>query len=97
MSESPQHIREHIELAIGRAREGVGDRIDEIEERLRGALDIRQQASTHAPELMLAGLTIGFIIGVGAGRTLVKLVQFGIPIALAAKLAKAKIDAGGTT
>lgn len=93
MTERPEHVREHIELAIGRAREGVGDRIDEIEERLRGALDIREQASSHTPELVLAGLTIGFIIGIGAGRTLVKLVQFGIPIALATKLAKSKIGA----
>jgi hypothetical protein len=96
MTESSEHVRERIELAIGRAREGVGERIDEIETRLRGALDIKQQAAVHAPELILAGLTIGFIIGVGAGRTLVRAVQFGIPIAIAVKKARTRMKRDAT-
>ena len=86
------HVKLHIQKAIDRARGGVGDKIDEIDSRLRSSLDIRQQARDHAPQLVAAGLTVGFLIGIGVGRTAIRLLQFGVPIAIATKLVKSRLQ-----
>jgi hypothetical protein len=85
---SPENTKVYIERAIGRARSGVGERIDEIDRLIRARLDWRQQAGQHAPELVAAGAALGFFIGVGGGRVLVRAMQVAIPIALAVQLAR---------
>lgn len=90
MSES-DHIREHIELAIERARDGVGERIDEIDRRLRGSLDLKGKASEHAPHLLIGGAAVGFLLGFGFPRALLRIVQIGVPLAVVTKLVKARM------
>ena len=85
---SSDHVRSHIELAIERAREGVGERIDEIDRRLRSDLDFKKMASEHAPQLMAAGAVLGFLIGYGVPKVLLRSAQIGIPILLAIKIAQ---------
>lgn len=92
MSES-DHIREHIELAIERARDGVGERIDAIDRRLRGSLDLKGKASEHAPQLLIGGATLGFLLGFGFPRALLKLIKIGVPLAVVTKLIKARLGA----
>ena len=92
MSES-DHIREHIELAIERARDGMGERIDEIDRRLRGSLDLKSKASEHAPQLLIGGAAVGFLLGFGFPRALLRIVQVGVPLAVVTKLVKARMTA----
>jgi len=89
VSES-DHIRQHIELAIERAREGVGERIDEIDRRLRGSLDLKGKASEHAPQLLIGGATVGFLLGFGFPRAFLRLVQIGVPLAVLTKIIQAR-------
>ena len=74
----------HIEKAIERARDGVSERIDELDRRLRTSLDIRAVASEHAPQLIVGGAVVGFLVGFGFPRPLRRIMKFGIPIALVA-------------
>lgn len=92
MSES-DHIRQHIELAIERARDGVGERIDEIDRRLRGSLDLKGKASEHAPQLLIGGAAVGFLLGFGFPRALLRIVQIVVPLAVVTKLVKARMGA----
>jgi ElaB/YqjD/DUF883 family membrane-anchored ribosome-binding protein len=85
---SSDHVKAHIEVAIERAREGVSDRIDEIDRRLRGSLDMQQMASDHAPQLVAAGLAVGFLIGFGVPKVLTRAVQLGVPIFLAVQMVR---------
>jgi hypothetical protein len=74
----------HIEKAIEQARDGVSERIDELDRRLRSSLDFKAVASEHAPQLIAGGAVLGFLVGFGFPRRLRKIVKFGLPLALVA-------------
>lgn len=92
MATDSEHVREHIELAIERARGNVGERIDELDRKLRDRLDFSQMAGEHAPQLMAAGAVFGFLLGFGVPKVLLRTLQLGIPIYLAVRIAKKKIE-----
>lgn len=92
MATDSDHVREHIELAIERARGNVGERIDELDRKLRDRLDLSQMASEHAPQLMAAGAVFGFLLGFGVPKVLLRTLQLGIPIVLAVQIARKKIE-----
>ena len=77
-----------IEQEIGRARDGVGERIDELDRRLRKTFDIEAAASAHAPELMAGGAVVGFLVGFGFPKAIRLLLRLGIPIAVITVAAK---------
>ena len=54
-----------VEHAIERARDGVSERIDELDRRLRTTLDFKSQAAEHAPQLVAGGAVVGFLVGFG--------------------------------
>jgi len=80
--------KQDIEREINRARDGIGDRIDELDTKLRRQLDFATMASEHAPQLMAGGAVVGFLVGFGFPKALKRVIQIGVPIALAAYKAK---------
>jgi hypothetical protein len=92
MTNDRDHVREHIELAIERARGEVGEHIDELDRKLRERLDFSQMAKEHAPQLMAAGAAFGFLLGFGVPKVLLRTLQLGIPLYLAVRVAKKKLD-----
>jgi hypothetical protein len=84
--------RAEIELAIERARDGVEEKIDAIDRRIRTQLDFGKMASEYAPQLVVAGAAFGFLLGFGIPKVLVRTVQIGIPIYLAIRIAKKKVQ-----
>lgn len=78
----------HIERAIVRARDGVGDRIDELDRRLRNDLDPKSLARTYAPHLIAGGAVVGLLVGFGMPKLFRKLVTWGVPIAIVAMTVK---------
>jgi len=76
--------KQDIEREINRARDGIGDRIDELDTRLRRQLDFATLASEHAPQLMAGGAVVGFLVGFGFPKPLKRVIQLGVPLALAA-------------
>jgi len=76
--------KEHIQRAIVRARDGVGDRIDELDRHVRTNLDPKTLASTYAPALIGGGAVLGVIVGFGLPKVFRKLVTWGVPIAILA-------------
>lgn len=82
MAETGQ--KEQIQRAIVRARDGVGDRIDELDRHLRTTLDPKVLARSYAPHLIAGGAVIGVIVGFGLPRVFRKLVTWGVPIAILA-------------
>ena len=87
-----------IEQEIGRARDGVGDRIDELDRRLRTTLDFKSQAAEHAPQIIAGGAAVGFLVGFGFPKAVKMLLKVGVPIAaitFAAKKYAASRDANG--
>jgi hypothetical protein len=91
MSDS-DHVKQHIEHAIDRARSGVSEHIDEIDRRLRSRMDVKEQASRFAPHLMVGGAALGFAVGFGFPTLVKRLIQFGVPIFLAMKIAQMQSD-----
>lgn len=87
---SSDHIREHIEIAIDRARERVSDRIDEIDTRLRGNLDVQKLAGDHAPQLLATGAVFGLLLGLGVPKVVLRSIQIGVPLWLAVRIVKAR-------
>ena len=90
---SSDHAREHIEIAIDRARERVGERIDELDDRLREKLDVNAMAGEHAPQLLVAGATLGLLLGLGIPKVLLRSVQLGVPLWLAVRIVKSRAAA----
>lgn len=90
---SSDHVREHIEIAIDRARERVGERIDELDDRLREKLDVNAMAGEHAPQLLVAGATLGLLLGLGIPKVLLRSVQLGVPLWLAVRIVKSRVSA----
>ena len=91
---SSDHAREHIEIAIDRAREWVGERIDELDDRLRDKLDVNAMAGEHAPQLLVVGATLGLLLGLGIPKVLLRSVQLGVPLWLAVRIVKSRAAAG---
>jgi hypothetical protein len=82
--------KQDIERAIERARDGVSERIDELDHRLRTSFDIKSLATEHAPELVAGGAVLGFLVGFGFPKPLRRAISIGIPLALIAmKIKKA--------
>ena len=73
-----------IEQEIERARDGVSNRIDELDSKLRKQLDVKSAASEHAPQLMAGGAVVGFLVGFGFPKTLKRLIQVGVPLVVLA-------------
>src|SRR2546430_698526 len=73
--------KKSIEQEIGRARDGVGERIDELDRRLRTTLDFKTIASQHAPQLAAGGALVGFLVGFGFPKAVKMLLKVGVPIA----------------
>lgn len=76
--------REHIERAIARARDGMSDRINELDDRLRSDYNPSKLASEHAPKLIAAGLGLGLLVGFGLPKMLRRLIVIGVPLAVVA-------------
>lgn len=76
--------KEHIQRAIVRARDGVGNRIDELDQHLRTNLDPKTLARTYAPHLIAGGAVLGVVVGFGLPKVFRKLVTWGVPIAILA-------------
>ena len=84
--------KKQIEAEIERARDGVGDRIDELDARLRKQLDFASIAREHAPQLIAGGAVVGFLAGFGSPKLLKRAIQIGVPLALAAYKIKQSRD-----
>ncbi|HEV2721417.1 MAG TPA: hypothetical protein VG323_15450 [Thermoanaerobaculia bacterium] len=85
-----------VERAIERARDGVSERIDELDRRLRTTFDFEKFASEHAPQLIAGGAVVGFLVGFGFPKPLRRLIQFGVPICVIAwKVKQARDGANG--
>lgn len=80
--------KQFIEKAIVRARDGVGDRIDELDRHLRTNLDPKTIARSYAPQLVAGGAVLGVIVGFGLPKVFRKLVTWGVPLAIVAMTIK---------
>ncbi|MGZ5475324.1 MAG: DUF3618 domain-containing protein [Thermoanaerobaculia bacterium] len=76
--------KQGIEREIDRARDDLGERIDELDRRLRTQFDVKAMAIEHAPQIMAGGAVIGFLAAFGFTRPLRRVVSIGIPLALLA-------------
>ncbi len=74
--------KQYIERAIVRARDGVGERIDELDRTLRSQLDPKAIARSYAPHLIAGGAVVGLIVGFGLPKVLRKVVTWGVPIGI---------------
>ncbi|HET7705805.1 MAG TPA: hypothetical protein VFM36_06955 [Thermoanaerobaculia bacterium] len=77
-----EHQKIHIERAIERARDGVSERIDELDQKLRQSFDLGSVASQHAPKIVGAGAAVGFLVGFGFPSIFRKALKIGLPVAL---------------
>ena len=77
-----EHQKVHIERAIERARDGVSERIDELDQKLRNSFDLGSVASHHAPAIVGAGAAVGFLVGFGFPAIFRKVLKVGLPVAL---------------
>jgi len=80
--------KKSIEREIGRARDDVGERIDELDRRLRNTLDLKSIAAQNAPQLAAGGAVVGFLVGFGFPKAVKMLLKVGIPIAAITVAAK---------
>lgn len=76
--------KEHIQRAIVRARDGIGSRIDELDQHLRTTLDPKTLARSYAPHLIAGGAVLGVVVGFGLPKVFRKLVTWGVPLAILA-------------
>jgi hypothetical protein len=88
--------KQDIERTIDRARDGVSERIDELDRRLRSSLDVKSAVAKNAPEIIAGGALIGFLAGFGFPKPLRRAVSIGIPLALIAmKFKKGRVGGDG--
>ena len=86
--------KQFIELAIERARDGVGDRIDELDQHLRTSLDPKALASSYAPILIGGGAVLGILVGFGLPKIFRKAITWGVPLAIVAMTVKSARERG---
>ena len=77
-----ENEKQNIEREIERARDGVGRDIDELDHKIRRTLDPQSFASEHAPQLMVGGAVVGFLVGFGFPKPIMRVMQLGAPLAL---------------
>lgn len=87
--------KQFIERAIVQARDGVGDRIDELDRHLRTSLDPKTLATTYAPQLIAGGAVLGVIVGFGLPKVFRKLITWGVPLAIVAATVKSVKERNG--
>jgi ElaB/YqjD/DUF883 family membrane-anchored ribosome-binding protein len=80
--------KQQLDQTIETARDRVGDRIDELDRRIRKQLDFKTIASEHAPQLVAGGAVVGFLVGFGFPKVVKRLLQLGIPVAVIAMRVK---------
>lgn len=80
--------KQNIERAIDRARDGVGEHIDELDRHFRTKLDPKSLATEYAPQLMVGGAVLGILVGFGLPKLFRRAVTFGVPIAILAMTIK---------
>ena len=80
--------KQYIERAIVRARDGVGERIDELDRHLRTNLDPKTLARTYAPHIIAGGAVLGVVIGFGLPKVFRRLVTWGVPLGILAMTVK---------
>jgi hypothetical protein len=88
--------KQQLDHTIVSARDRVGDRIDELDRRLRKQLDFKTIASEHAPQLVAGGAVVGLLVGFGFPKLFKRVIQIGLPVAVLAysvKKVKASRDA----
>jgi hypothetical protein len=76
--------KQQLDQTIESARDRVGDRIDELDRRIRKQLDVKSIAAEHAPQLVAGGAVVGFLVGFGFPKVVKRVLQIGIPVALIA-------------
>lgn len=86
---------QQLDHTIVSARDRVGDRIDELDRRIRKQLDVKSIASDHAEELVAGGAVVGFLVGFGFPKVIKRLLQVGVPIAIVAIQVKKRMDEAG--
>ena len=84
----PDDQKEHIQRAIVRARDGVGERIDELDRHVRTNLDPKTLVRSYAPHLIAGGAVLGVVVGFGLPKVLRKLVTWGVPLGILAMTIK---------
>jgi hypothetical protein len=87
--------KKQLDHTIVTARDRVGDRIDELDRRLRTQLDFKSMAAEHAPQIVAGGAVIGLLVGFGFPKLFKRAIQIGIPVAVIAygvKKARAASD-----
>jgi hypothetical protein len=87
--------KQRLDQTIVGARDRVGDRIDELDRRIRKQLDVKSIASEHAPQLVAGGAVVGFLIGFGFPKVVKRVLQIGIPVAIVALQVKKMRGSGG--
>lgn len=91
MAEEDQE-KQSIERAIVRARDGVGNRIDELDQHLRTNLNPKTLAQSYAPQIIAGGAAFGLLIGFGVPKIFRRVIAWGVPIALVAVAVKNRRD-----
>src|SRR3954465_13602360 len=92
--------KQQLDHTIVSESDRVGDRIDELDRRLRKQLDFKTIARCHAPQLVAGGAVVGLLVGFGFLNFFKRVIQIGLPVAVIAygvKKAKANhngVDAG---
>jgi len=84
--------KQQLEHTIVSARDGVSERIDELDRRLRSTLDVKSAASEHAPQIIAGGAAVGFLVGFGFPKVFKRIIQIGVPLALVAWKVKQSRD-----
>lgn len=74
--------KKQLDQSIESARDRVGDRIDELDRRIRRQLDVKTIASEHATELVAGGAVVGFLVGFGFPKVIKRVIQIAIPVAM---------------
>ncbi len=76
--------KQQLDQTIEGARDRVGDRIDELDRRIRKQLDVKSIAAEHAPQLVAGGAVVGFLVGFGFPKVVKRVLQIAIPVAIIA-------------
>jgi hypothetical protein len=85
--------KQSIERAIDRARDGVGERIDELDRHLRTNYDPRSLAKEYAPQIIAGGAVLGAVFGFGLPKVFRRLITWGVPVAILAMTIKSAREA----